>query len=119
MSLARVDLPEPEAPTMPMIWPAGMCRFHVVQDLGAVEPIAEGDLIEHDVAADRRKRRPRRVVGRLGRGVEDVAEARNRDARLMESCHRCARRSTGCATRPASMLKAMSSPTVSLPSMTR
>ncbi len=33
---------------------------------------------------DRRQRRARRVVGRLGRGVEDVAEARDREPRLLE-----------------------------------
>ena len=41
-------------------------------------------MLEGDLAADRRQRRARRAERRLGRGVEDVAQPRDRQPRLME-----------------------------------
>ena len=69
---------------MPTICPARHGEADVVQHLRAVDAIAEGDMLEGDVAADRRQRRARRVEGRLRRGIEDVAEPRDRQPRLME-----------------------------------
>ena len=51
--------------------------------------------------------------------VEDVAEPLHRDWTCWKSCHNCDSRSTGCATCPAIMLKATSSPTVNSLSMHR
>ena len=56
----------------------------VVQDFRSVDAIAEGDVIERDVAADRRQPRARGRIGRLGGGVEDVAQPRDRQPRLMK-----------------------------------
>jgi len=59
-------------------------KRNIVQYLGTVDPIAEGDMLESDCSADRRERRPRRIEGRLGSRVENVAEARYRQPGLME-----------------------------------
>ena len=90
-------LPEPDGPTMPTIWPAGTLKCHVVQHFRPVDPITEGDVLESDVAADLRQRGAPRIVDRLRRGVEDVAEALDRQPRLVEilpdlrqAQHRCA-----------------------------
>ena len=69
---------------MPMTWPAGMLKADVVQHFRPVDAVAERDVLEHDVAADGRQRGARRIEGRLGRRVEDVAEPRHRQPRLME-----------------------------------
>src|SRR5262249_60021525 len=45
----------------------------VVQNFRAVDAIAERDMLESNVTADRRKRRAARIVDRLGRRIEDVA----------------------------------------------
>jgi hypothetical protein len=55
-----------------------------VQDFLSVNAIAERDMVEVDVAADRRQPRARRHIGRLGSGVEDVAEPQDRQARLVK-----------------------------------
>ena len=69
----------------------------VVQHLRPVDAIAKRDMFEHDVAADRRQRGAAGSEGRFGRRIEDVAEPRHRQPRLMEilphlceSQHRCA-----------------------------
>ena len=59
-------LPEPDGPTMPTTWPAGTLEADVVQHLRPVDAVAEGDVLEGDVAADRRQRGAARIVGRLG-----------------------------------------------------
>ena len=41
-------------------------------------------MLEGHLAADRRQCRPPGLVGRLGRGVENIAEPRHRKPRLME-----------------------------------
>jgi hypothetical protein len=56
----------------------------VVQDLGSVDAIAERDVVEPDVAADRRQPGACDGIRRLGRGVEDVAQPRDRQARLVK-----------------------------------
>ena len=56
----------------------------VVQDFLPVDAIAERDVVEFDVAADRRQPRAAGRVGRLGGGVEDVAEPRDRQPRLVK-----------------------------------
>jgi hypothetical protein len=56
----------------------------VVQNFWAVDAIAERDMLESNVTADRRKRRAARIVDRLGRSIEDVAESLDRQARLMK-----------------------------------
>ena len=55
-----------------------------MQHLRPVGPVAEGDVLERDVAADRRQRGALRIVGRLGGGVQDVAQPRDREPRLVE-----------------------------------
>ena len=69
---------------MPTTWPAGTLQTDVVQDFRPIDAVAEGDVLERDVAADRRQRGAARIVGGLGRRVEDVAEPRDRQARLLE-----------------------------------
>ena len=54
------------------------------QDLLSVNPISKADVLEHNVAADRRQRRARLVENRLGGRVEDVTQSVDRDARLVE-----------------------------------
>src|SRR4029077_9728459 len=56
----------------------------IVQDFLSVNSIAERYMVEVDVAADRRQPRARRHIGRLGSGVEDVAEPQDRQARLVK-----------------------------------
>ena len=114
MSFASVLLPEPEGPTMPTTWPAATRKLTSCSTSGAVDAVAEGDVLEGDVAADRRQRRARRIeVGSAG--VLRMSPSRATDSRAWwKSCHICARRSTGALTRPAKMLKATSSPTVRL-----
>ena len=84
MSLASVLLPEPEEPTMPTTWPGSTLKRHVVQHLGTVDAVAEGDVLEGDLAADRRQRGAAGIEARLRHGVEDVAEPIDRQAGLME-----------------------------------
>ena len=55
-----------------------------MQDFRPVDTIAERDVLEGDVAADGGQRHPAGVVDRLGRGIKDVAEALDRQARLMK-----------------------------------
>jgi hypothetical protein len=49
-----------------------------VQDRRSIEAVPEGDMLECDIAADRRKGGASGIVDRLGRGVENVAKPRNR-----------------------------------------
>jgi hypothetical protein len=55
-----------------------------MQNFRAIDAIAESDVLEGDVTADRGERRAARIVNRLGRSIEDVAQAFNRQARLMK-----------------------------------
>src|SRR5580700_6529814 len=48
------------------------------------QAVAKGDVLESDLAADRRHRRAWRVEGRFGRRVENVTKPRDRQPRLME-----------------------------------
>src|SRR5262249_26975800 len=56
----------------------------IVQDFLSVDAIAERDMVELDVAADRRQPRAPRRIGRFGRGVENVAKPQDRQARLVK-----------------------------------
>ena len=89
-----------------------------MQHFRAVDAVAEGDMFEGDVAADRRQRR--RAALKVGSaGVFRISPSRATDSRAWwKSCQICARRKTGALTRPARILKATSSPTVRSPSMT-
>ena len=69
----------------------------VVQNLRPIDAVAKRDMLENDVAADRRQRRAAGVEGRLGRRIENIAEPRHREPRLVEilphlreAQHRCA-----------------------------
>ena len=55
-----------------------------MQHFRPVDAIAEGDVLEGDLALDRRQRGARRIECRLRRRVENVAQALDRDPRLME-----------------------------------
>jgi hypothetical protein len=57
---------------------------NIMQYLGTVDPIAEGDMLESNCSAYRWQRHPRRIEGRFGARVEDVSEARHRQPSLME-----------------------------------
>ena len=81
-SLAIVLLPEPEGPTMPTTCPAGTSKLTSCR-IRAVDPIAERDVIELDVAVDRAADAPPAAC-RLDRGVEDVAQPFHRQARLVK-----------------------------------
>ena len=84
MSLVSVLLPEPEGPTTPTIWPGAILKIHVVQDFGTIEPVAEGDVFENHLAADRRQCGACVIEGRFGRRIENIAKPRHRQARLVE-----------------------------------
>jgi hypothetical protein len=56
----------------------------IVQDFGAIDAVPEGHVIQRDIPLDRGQRGARGIVGRLGGGVEDVAEPCNRHAHLVE-----------------------------------
>ena len=75
-------MPDPDGPTMPR--PGRGIVKRRLQRLRPVDAIAEGDVLETDLAPDRRQRGACRIEGRLGRGVEDVAQPLDRDPRLME-----------------------------------
>jgi hypothetical protein len=62
----------------------GNGEIDIVQHLGGVHAIAEADVLECHLARDRRQRGAARIVGRLGRGIEDVAQPLDRDAGLVE-----------------------------------
>jgi hypothetical protein len=79
-----VLLPDPEGPDDTDRLPGRHVECDVVQDLLSVDAITERDMVEGDVAADRRQPRARRAIGRLGSGIEDVAEPQDRQARLMK-----------------------------------
>jgi hypothetical protein len=55
-----------------------------VQNLRPIDTIAECDVLEVDMAADRGKRRAPWIVRRLGGRVEDVSQPRNRKACLVK-----------------------------------
>src|SRR5580693_7723933 len=68
----------------------------IVQHFRPIDAVAEGDMLERDVAADGGERGAARAVDRLGRGIEDIAKPLDRQARLMkilpdlgEAQHRC------------------------------
>src|SRR5215831_8060091 len=56
----------------------------IMQDFRSVDAIAERDMVELDVAADRRQPRAAGRIGRLDRGVENVTQAQNRQPRLVK-----------------------------------
>ena len=56
----------------------------IVQHLRRVDAIAESDMLESDLAADRRECGAPRTEARLRHGIEDVAEPRDRQTGLME-----------------------------------
>ena len=80
MSLASVLLPEPEGPTMPTIWPGAILKLTSCRTSGAVDAVAEGHMLESDLAADRRQCRAGRVEARFGRRVE-MSPSRATDSR--------------------------------------
>ena len=84
MSLAMVLLPEPEEPTRPITWPGDTRKAHVVQDLRPVDAVAEGDVVQGDLATDGRKRCAPRTETRFRHGVEDVAKPVDRETGLVE-----------------------------------
>ena len=81
--MVSVDLPDPDAPTIPMVSPGRMAKRNVLQDLGGARAIAEGHIAEFDRAA-RRRQRGAGQRRRLGRRIEDVAEPLDRDLHLLE-----------------------------------
>ena len=82
--MAKVLLPEPGGSDNADHLPGRHVETHVVQDFPPVYPIAERDMLERDVAADRRQPRPPGRISRLGRRIEDVAQPRHRQARLVK-----------------------------------
>ena len=58
--------------------------MHVVEHLRPVDAVAKGDMVEGDVAADRRQCSAARIEGRLRRRIEDVAEPREAYADLKD-----------------------------------
>ncbi len=83
MSLVRVDLPEPDGPTTPIVSPGRMAERNVFQDLGRARTVAEADAAKFDRAARRRRQQARRRR-EFGRRVEDIAQALDRDLHLLE-----------------------------------
>ena len=69
---------------MPSTWPGRHAQVTSLQHFGAVGAIAERDVLEADLAAQRRQRRRGRAQRRLRRGVQDVAEPLDRNPRLLE-----------------------------------
>src|SRR6202008_138510 len=59
-------------------------QVDVVENFRTIETIAKRDVLEADIAVDPRQPHPPRIVVRFGRGIEDVAETRDRQTRLME-----------------------------------
>jgi hypothetical protein len=59
-------------------------KADVVQHLRPVEAVAKADMLQGDLAVDLRQCPARRLVGRLGRSVDDVAQAHDREAGLVE-----------------------------------
>src|SRR6266508_4660564 len=68
--------------------PDHLSRRHIesdiVQDLRSVDAIAKRDMVELDVAADRGQPRAPHRIGRFGRGVENVPQPQDREARLVK-----------------------------------
>src|SRR5215470_8885360 len=119
MSLASVLFPEPDGPTTPTICPAGTLketscstsgpsmRYRKVTCSKATSPRTAGSAV-----------RPVLKVGSAA--VLRMSPSRATDRRAWwKSCQIWASRSTGALTRPASRLKATSSPTDRPPSITR
>ena len=74
--LGERALARPRGPDDADHLPGRHIETDVVQDFLSVNAIAERDMVELDVATDRGQPRACRHVGRLGRGVEDVAQPR-------------------------------------------
>jgi hypothetical protein len=53
-------------------------------------------MLDDDVAADRRQGGSRRIEGRLRRGIQDIAEALHRQARLVEILPHLRQAQYGC-----------------------
>ncbi len=64
--------------------PGRNVEVDVAQHLGAVDPVAKGHMLQRHLAAQRRQGGLAGTVGRLRARVENVAEAFDRDARLVE-----------------------------------
>ncbi len=62
----------------------GNVESDILEHFRSVDAVAERDVLEPDVADQRGKRGLRRVVGRLDRRVENIAQPRDRQARLMK-----------------------------------
>src|SRR5262249_50864438 len=56
----------------------------VRQHFRPMDAVAEGDMLERDVAADRGEGCPSGIEGWFRRGIEDIAEPRHRQAGLMK-----------------------------------
>ena len=69
---------------MPTTWPGDHAEADIVQHFRRVDAVAEGDMFEGDLAADRRQCGTPRTEARLRHGVEDVAQPSDRQAGLME-----------------------------------
>ncbi len=82
--MATVLLPEPDGPTMPMTCPADTLKLTSCSTSGSVDAVAEHDMLERHVAADGRQGGAGGIEPGLGRRVENVAEPRHREPRLME-----------------------------------
>ena len=59
-------------------------QAEIAEHLRTVDAIAEVDMLESDLTANGGKRRAPGTIGRLGRGVEDVAETFHRKPGLMK-----------------------------------
>src|SRR6478736_7801364 len=71
--LGEGALARPRRPDNADYLPGRHVEADVVQHFPPVEAIAKRDVVETNIAADRRQARPRRRVSRFSRGIEDVA----------------------------------------------
>ena len=76
-------LPDPEGRRCRLL-PGRYVERDVVQDLLPVEAVAEADMVEPDVALDRRQLRARRHVGPLAVVLRMSPSRCDREARLLE-----------------------------------
>ena len=71
-------LPDPKEPDDADDLAGRHVEAHIVQHFRRVDAVAEGHVLEGDLATDRRQRGAPRAEARLRHGVEDVAEPRDR-----------------------------------------
>src|SRR5262245_45258633 len=64
--------------------PGGNLKTDVMQHFRTIDPVAEGDVLERDVAADCRQRSLARRVDRLRPGIENISQSRHRKPGLVE-----------------------------------